>query len=173
MRFLLFSLTMLALLTVTNTGCPKPEDSNSQQHSDNADGGHTHDHAHGHGDHDDHPAHGPKGGHLFQLDSDDIQVEWKQRQDNNVVKMYLLTTDEEPKPIALKVDSFKVIPQAGNDTTPFVLEPENADDEGKASEFSMDDQLLRTSIHLGNDIEIVTSEKTYKGQIKAHEPMDH
>ena len=85
--------------------------------------------------------------------------------------MHLL--DKDQKPAVLKVDSFHVIPMAGNDATPFVLEAESPDEEGKSSVYMLDDQNLSIAIPLGVKIEITMGDTVLKGKIDQHEPMDH
>ena len=88
-----FVVAMLATV-VFAVGCQEPSDTghdhdgHSHEHGEH---GHVHgpncDHSHGDkGGHDDHPAHGPNGGHLFDLDSDEFSCEWRQYQDNNVIR---------------------------------------------------------------------------------------
>ena len=135
--------------------------------------GHDHDgHDHGaHGD-PDHPPHGPNHGHIFKFDSDEFTGEWCQYKDNNVIRFYLLDAKgESPKPMV--VEQFLVKPMAGSEDEPFELEPEDVDPEGATNSFSSDDLLLRTAIPLGVEIEVITDGKTLKGQIEAHEVMDH
>ena len=174
-----FVVAMLATV-VFAVGCQEPSDTGHDHdgHShDHGEHGHVHgpdcDHSHGdeHG-HDDHPAHGPNGGHLFDLDSDEFSCEWRQYQDNNVIRFYLLDgKSESPKPLV--VEEFIVTPLVGNDKEPFEFEPVNVDPEGAAHEFMLDDRNLRTGINLGVEVEIVTEGKTLKGQIKAHKARDH
>jgi hypothetical protein len=81
--------------------------------------------------------------------------------------------DQDGKPVVVKVDSFKVIPSAGSDQTPFELVAESPDEEGKASVYSLDDQGLAIAIPLGVNIEIAMGETVLKGKIDSHEPLDH
>jgi hypothetical protein len=75
--------------------------------------------------------------------------------------------------VAQKVESFTVTPKVGNDEAGFVLEPENPDEQGLSAVYMLDDQNLSIAIPLGVDIEIKIADKIYKGEIKAHEPLDH
>lgn len=145
------------------------KDSGSSAH-DHDHESHDHDHD-GEHEHDDHPAHGPNHGHLFELDSPDYQGEWQKFKDNNVIKMHIL--DKDQNPAVLKVDSFHVIPMAGNDATPFVLEAESPDAAGKSSVYMLDDQSLSIAIPLGVNIEITMGDTVLKGKIDQHEPLDH
>lgn len=175
-----FIVAMLATI-VFAVGCQEPSDAGGHDHDghshDHGEHGHVHgpdcDHSHdGEHAHDDHPAHGPNHGHLFDLDSDEFSCEWCQYKDNNEIRFYLLDgKSESPKPLV--VEEFLVKPLVGNDSEPFEIEPENVDPEGAAHSFMLDDVLLRTAIPLGVEIEIIAEGKTLKGQIKAHEPMDH
>ena len=165
-------LLALAALAVFSIGCdtaPQKAAGGNDSHS-HEDG---HDHGdEGHADHDhDHPAHGPNGGHIFAIDSEDYQGEWCKFKDNNVIKMHIL--DKEGEPALVKVDSFKVIPSAGSDQTPFELAAESPDEEGKSSVYSLDDQSLGIAIPLGVDIEIAIGDTVLKGKIESHEPRDH
>ena len=143
--------------------------SNADHDGDHDHGDHDHDHDH---DHDDHPAHGPFGGHIFALEPDDMQGEWKKYIDSNVIKMYLLDAAGK-KEVPQKVDSFVVTPKVGNDEGGFTLEPENPDASGISAVYMLDDQDLSIAIPLGVDIEIKIGNKVFKGEIKAHEPLDH
>lgn len=163
-------LMALAAIAVFVAGCDRPSTKVA------GDGGSNSSHDHGDADegHDDehhHPEHGPNHGHIFEIDSPDYQGEWQKFKDNNVIKMHIL--DKDQKPIAVKVDSFKVIPLAGNDATPFVLAAESPDEEGKSSVYSLDDQDLSIAIPLGVSIEIAMGDQTLKGKIEQHEPLDH
>lgn len=75
--------------------------------------------------------------------------------------------------VAQKVDSFTVTPKVGNDETGFVLEPESPDEQGLSAVYVLDDQELSIAVPLGVDIEIKIGDKVFKGEIKAHEPLDH
>jgi hypothetical protein len=134
--------------------------------------GHSHDHdGHDHGSHD-HPAHGPNHGHIFDFDSPDFKGEWCKYKDNDVIRMYILDgKGEAPKPLA--VDSFVVKPQVGNDGAAFELEAENVDPEGAAHSFMLDDKLFQMAIPTGVTIEVTAGDTVLKGEIKAHEPLDH
>ena len=175
-----FIVAMMVTIVLA-VGCQKPSDVDTHDDHSHAHGepGHVHgpdcDHSHGdeHASHDDdHPPHGPNHGHLFDLDSDEITCEWCQYKDNSVIRFYLLDDKaESPKPLV--VEKFLVRPLTGNDREPFEMEPENVDPEGAAYSFALDDSNLRTGINLGVEIEIVTEEKTLKGEIKAHEARDH
>ncbi len=169
----------IALALFMSTGCDKPSGDDHAAHGD-----HDHDaeHAHdaddhtGHDDdtdsHADHPDHGPFGGHVFKLDTSEFQGEWKKYKDNDVIKMYLLDATGK-KAAPLKVDSFIVTSKVGNDDAGFTLEPEEPDAEGATAVYSLDDKDLSIAIPLGVDIEIKVGDKVYKGEIKAHQPLDH
>ena len=171
--------TALLAIFIFTVGCQEPSDGggSADAHGDHDHEGHDHDHDHDHDhaghDHDhDHPPHGPNHGHIFNFGSDDIKGEWCKYKDNDVIRMYLLDgKGESPKPLI--VEKFLVKPLAGNDDTPFELEAEGVDSEGAASTFMLEDKLLQTAIPLGVKIEVVTADKTYVGEIKAHEPLDH
>ncbi len=167
----------ITAITLFGVGCDKPADPSVAkggakpvvaEHSH--DEGHDHDHA---TDDHDHPAHGPNGGHVFKLDAAGYQGEWKQYTGNNVIRMYLLNDKEKPEPMPMKIDSFQVIPAAGNDQTPFVLEAEEPDADGKSAVYILDDKNLHLAIPLGVAIEIKSGDTVMKGKIEAHEPMDH
>ena len=72
-----------------------------------------------------------------------------------------------------KVDSFIVKPQVGSDAEVFELAPEDANENGETATFMLDEQALGIAIPLGVDIEIKIGDKTLKGEIKAHKPLDH
>ena len=108
----------------------------------------------------------------FEFDSDEFTGEWCKYKDNNEIRIYLLDgKGESPKPLV--VEQFLVKPLTGSEDEPFELEPEDVDPEGAAHSFMLDDVLLQTAIPLGVEIEVIADGKTLKGQIKAHEPLDH
>ena len=153
-------LATLALVMFVSVGCEKPSSGNGQ-------GGSGHAHVHDH----DHPAHGPNGGHIFPLDTDEFQAEWKKYSDNNVIKIYFLdAAGKKTMPIA--AESVMITPKAGEGDESFVL-PAESPENGVASVFKLDDAALAVSIPLGVDIEFKVGDKTVKGEIKAHEPLDH
>ena len=158
----LLSFIVAALaIVVFSVGCQKPTDSN---------------HASDHGEHEghvhDHPPHGPNHGHIFEIDSEEFTGEWCKYPDNNEIRFYLLDS-EGKSPKSLVVEKFLVKPMSGSEEEPFELEPEKVDSEGAANSFVLDDVLLGTAIPLGVEIEVIAEGKTLKGQIEAHEPLDH
>ena len=163
---------VLAVAVFAVNGCDSSGGSGTSNGGAASNADHDHDHDHDHGDHADHPAHGPFGGHIFALEPNDMQGEWKKYTDSNVIKMYLLDAAGK-KEVPQKVDSFVVTPKVGNDEGGFTLEPENPDDMGVSAVYMLDDQELSIAIPLGVDIEIKIGDKVFKGEIKAHEPLDH
>jgi hypothetical protein len=177
--------TALLAMFLFSVGCQEPSSPTkpADSHGDHDHDGHDHDHDHAGHDHDhdghdhaegghDHPPHGPNHGHIFNFDSDDIKGEWCKYKDNDVIRMYLLDgKGEAPKPLV--VEKFLVKPMVGNDETPFELEAEDVDPEGASASYMLDDKMLQTAIPLGVKIEVVTEGKTFTGEIKAHEPLDH
>lgn len=168
---------MLAVAVFAVSGCDSTGGNGKTNGgaANNADHDHDHDHDHGDDhdhDHADHPAHGPFGGHIFALEPNDMQGEWKKYTDSNVIKMYLLDAAGK-KEVAQKVESFTVTPKVGNDEEGFTLEAEKLDDQGLSAVYMLDDQNLSIAIPLGVDIEVKIGDKVYKGEIKAHEPLDH
>jgi hypothetical protein len=185
---------MLAITVFAINGCDSSVGNGKTNGGAATDSDHDHDHDHDGDDHDhdgdhdgddhdhdgddhdhaqsDHPAHGPFGGHIFALEPNEFQGEWKKYTDSNVIKMYILDADGK-KEVSQKVDSFTVTPKVGNDEGGFVLEPENPDEQGLAAVYMLDDQDLSIAIPLGVDIEIKIGDKVFKGEIKAHKPLDH
>ncbi len=160
-----FFLGALALVVFTAVGCEKPSEGygDGQNHDSPAAG---HEHVH------DHPAHGPNGGHMFPLDTEEFQAEWKKYTDNNVIKIYVLDAAGK-EPALIKADSFVITPKVGEGGDSFELKADAADENGMSSVYMLDDADLAMAIPLGVDIEIKVGEKTMKGEIKAHEPLDH
>ena len=157
-------LAAFAVIVFASVGCEKPEEGTPAK-DEHAQGD-------GHGSAHDHPPHGPFNGHIFDLDSPDHQGEWKKYKDNNIIRMYILD-GEGKKAAPEKVDSFIVKPQAGKDEVVYELAAEDADENGASATYMLDDNALTIAIPLGVDIEIKIGDKTIKGQIKAHEPLDH
>ncbi len=137
-----------------------------------AGGGGTNTKTDNHDDHDHAHVHGPNNGHVFEFEPHEFHGEWKQYNDNNKIRIYVLD-EAGKKNVAVKAESISVIPRVGSDKTPFVLPAENPNEAGESAVFVMDDVKLKTAIPLGVDIELKVGDKTYKGEIKAHEPMDH
>ncbi len=166
-----YLLAALAVCLFTSVGC----DNGTETKTKSDDHGHAHDGEHAH--HHEHPPHGPFGGHIFTLDSPEYQCEWKKYSDNDVIRMYILDVPGDakmkPKAVPMKVDSFMVMAQAGSDGAKFQLEAEKPDENGATAVFMLEDKALATTIPLGVDIEIKVGDKVYKGQIKAHKPLDH
>jgi len=166
------SLIIAALaIVIFAVGCEKPNEGTGGKPAGDDHAGHDHADGDGHDEHD-HPPHGPFGGHIFDLDSEDYQAEWKKYKDNNIIRMYLLD-GEGKKEVAAKVDSFIVKPQAGKDDVQFELTAENPDENGASATYMLDDEQLTIAIPLGVDIEIKMGDQVLKGQIKAHKPLDH
>lgn len=160
----------LALMVFVAGGCEPDGGTATKPAADQHDDGHDHE-GHGEDEHD-HPPHGPFGGHVFDIDSPDHQVEWKKYKDNNIIRMYLLD-GEGKKAVEEVVDSFVVTPQAGKDDVSFELAAENPNDSGASSTYMLEDEDLTIAIPLGVDVAIKIGDKTFKGQIKAHKPLDH
>ncbi len=157
----------LAIATFSVVGC---DNGTTKQADKKVDPHAGHDHSSD--DPDDHPAHGPFGGHVFDLDTTEHQVEWKKYKDNDMIRMYVLDgKGKEATPI--KVDSFIVTPKIGDDGISFNLEPEAADENGVTAIYVLDDKDLSIAIPIGVDVEIKVGDKTYKGEIKSHDPLDH
>lgn len=162
-------LAMLVAATIFTVGCNDPGTATGTEGKAAASDDHDHDHDHAH----DHPAHGPNGGHMVPLATEEFQAEWKKYNDSNITRIYLLDkSGKEAMP--MKLDSFVIKPQAGNDdSVMFELEAEEPNDEGLAAVYMLDDEQLKIAIPLGVNIEIKMGDKTVTGEIKAHEPLDH
>ncbi len=170
MRLNNFSSWLLAFVAVAmfaSVGC---DDNKVKDPPKNVDShaGHDHDGADAH---DDHPAHGEHGGHIFPIDSPDYQGEWKQYSDNDLIRMYVLDANGKPSPV--KADSFVVTPKIGAGEVTFTLVGEEPNENGETAIYSLDDKDLTIAIPLGVTIDIKIGDKTLKGEIKAHEALDH
>jgi len=161
-----FMFTALALVIVAGTGCEKPGAGHGD-HGDHSHEGHDHGHEHAH----DHPAHGPNGGHIFPLDTDKYQAEWKKYSDNNVIKIHILdASGKKAAPIA--ASSITITPKVGEGNLSFEL-PADSPENGLSSVFMLDDAELALGIPLGVDIKIMAGDEVINGEIKAHAPLDH
>lgn len=181
MRFAFF-LTLATMLSLT-FGCSNEsandktsgggKTSASHSHDDN----HSHDgdHSHSHDDHGDGEQAacriGPNGGHVYEFANESLLMEITQSKSGDVVRFLLLDADEKQAP--MKVTSFKVTPSAGRDSSPFMLEPENPDEDGKTHSYMLEEKDLRIAIPLGVKVEVTTEDKTYVSTIEAHEHHDH
>ncbi|MFM7739621.1 MAG: hypothetical protein ACKO9H_09475, partial [Planctomycetota bacterium] len=122
MRLLNLVLPLCALSLFIISGCDNPAASTAKPNSNpKAADKHDHDHDHDHkeGDHD-HDAHGPNGGHTFELTPNDLAAEWTHSSSNNIIKVFVLNKDGKANE-AVKCDKVVITPLSGNNTTPFEL----------------------------------------------------
>jgi hypothetical protein len=173
MRLLNLVLPLCALSLFIVSGCDKPAASNAKPNSSTkAADKHDHDHDHDHkeGDHD-HAAHGPNGGHMFELTPNDLSAEWTHSSSNNIIKVFVLNKDGKANE-AVKCDKVVITPLSGNNTTPFEL-PAVEPKDGASAEFMLDSKDLNVAMTLGVKVEVKVGDKTYAGQIAPHAPHDH
>lgn len=160
----------IALVVFSTSGCDDSDGDGSA-----AKPGEQHDDSDGHHDKsspEKHAAHGPKGGHVFTIDSPLYQGEWCKYSDNDKIRIYVLDSDAKNQ-VAVKAENVTIKPMAGNDDEAFVLEPQNANENGESSVFMLDDPALSLSMSMGVEIQFVVGDKTFTGVVKAHKPLDH
>ena len=180
---------LLAAMCMINIGCDQPtsgtEKNKPAEHGHDHDGddhGHSHD-AEGHkdhADHDDHAGHdhgdaaaeemGPNKGHIVYLEPTDYVSEWRHYKGNSVIRVYVL--DEDKKTTAVKAN-VSIEPQAGKTRDPFVLQAEEANDDGETGVYMLDDDKLSVAMNLGVVLKIEIDGKTYEGKIPPHKPHHH
>ncbi len=184
-----FSFILLcAALCVMNVGCEQPAantNTNQAHHGHDHDGDdHGHSHAgEGHEDHaghDDHEGHGhgdgsaeemgPNKGHIVYLEPKDFVGEWRHYKGNSVIRVYVL--DKEKKSVAVD-GKVSIVPQTGKTRDPFVLQGEDAGDDGKTAVYMLDDDKLSVAMNLGVMLKIEIDGKTYEGKIPPHKPHHH
>ncbi len=182
MRFSFLLLILAAVLTI-NVGCDQPtptkEKSTPAAHDHDHDGddhGHSHDgEGHeGHADHESHEGHaeemGPNKGHIVYLSPKDYVSEWRHYNGNSVIRVYVLDKDKKSIGVDAKVS---IEPQTGKTRDPFVLQPEDAGDDGKTAVYMLDDDKLSVAMNLGVKLKIEIDGKTYEGDIPPHKPHHH
>lgn len=181
MRFS-FLLLMLAAVCTLNVGCDQPASNakkgESAAHDHDHDGddhGHSHD-GEGHEDHEGHEEDhhveemGPNKGHIVYLSPKDYVSEWRHYKGNSVIRVYVL--DEHKKSVGVNA-KVSIEPQAGKTRDPFVLQPEDAGDDGKTAVYMLDDDKLSVAMNLGVKLKIEIDGKTYEGDIPPHKPHHH
>ncbi len=183
MRFS-FLLLMLATVCTLNVGCDQPsstaQKSEPAAHDHDHDGddhGHSHDgEGHDHAGHESHEADqhveemGPNKGHIVYLSPKDYVSEWRHYKGNSVIRVYVLDANKDSVGVNAKVS---IEPQAGKTRDPFVLQPEDAGDDGKTAVYMLDDDKLSVAMNLGVKLKIEIDGKTYEGEIPPHKPHHH
>lgn len=173
-----FLLLLLAALFTFNVGCDQPtstaQKSDPAAHDHDHDGddhGHSHD-GEGHESHEDHHVEemGPNKGHIVYLSPKDYVSEWRHYKGNSVIRVYVLDQDKKTVGVNAKVS---IEPQAGKTRDPFVLNPEDAGDDGKTAVYMLDDDKLSVAMNLGVKLKIEIDGKTYEGDIPPHKPHHH
>ena len=166
----------LTLLCFVAIGCDAPNSGTTELepgthvHADgtvHSNDAHDHDHDHAHGE-DEHPAHGPNGGHIFKFDSG-YQGEWANYRASDLVRVYIL--DEAGKDL-VPVKGNVVITRT-NDGSTFELDAEKPDADGKAATYILDNSDLSIAMNLGVTIELKVDDKSHSGMIKANKPHKH
>jgi len=188
MRFSFLVLFLAAVCTL-HVGCDKPASdadggtSAVQGHDhDGDDHGHSHDEE-GHEDHADHEGHedhdhdgaaaeemGPNKGHIIYLEPNDYVSEWRHYKGNSVIRIYVLDKDKKSVAVNAKVT---VEPQTGKTRDPFVLRPEDEDEDGKTAVYMLDDEQFSNAMNLGVKLKIEIDGKTYVGIVPEHAPHHH
>lgn len=181
-----FLMLLLAAFCSLNLGCEGTATSDRDQPAahdhDHDDHGHSHDgedHA-DHAGHDDHSGHdhgevageemGPNKGHIVYLQPDDYVGEWRHYKGNSVIRVYVLNKDKKSVGVDAKVS---IEPQAGKTRDPFVLNPEDGDDQGKTAVYMLDDEKLSVAMNLGVMLKVEIDGKMYQGKIAPHKPHHH
>lgn len=180
MRFS-FLLLLLAAVCMINIGCDQPQSTAQKNESaahdhdhDGDDHGHSHDsedHGHSHGEEDHHVEEmGPNKGHIVYLSPKDYVSEWAHYKGNSVIRVFVLDADKKSVDVNAKVS---IEPQTGKTRDPFVLNPEDADENGKTDAYMLDDDKLAIAMNLGVKLKIEIDGKTYVGDIPPHKPHHH
>ena len=183
MRFSFLFLILAALFTF-NVGCDQPasiaDKTTPGAHDHDHDGddhGHSHDgEGHDHAGHESHEADhhveemGPNKGHIVYLSPKEYVSEWRHYRGNSVIRVYVL--DEHKKSVGVNA-KVSIEPQAGKNRDPFVLQPEDAGEDGKTAVYMLDDDKLSVAMNLGVKLKIEIDGKTYEGEIPPHKPHHH
>jgi len=182
--FLILSFALVCILAI---GCSPPSETESSvtadmvgqdDHGHSHDGGgHDHD-EHGHDEHGhaahDHDIHveemGPNKGHIVRLTPTDYMAEWRHYKGNNVIRIYVL--DSNKKTVAVN-GTVSVKSESGKSKETFELFPEDADDQGKAAVYMLDEQALANAMNLGVTFTFEIDGKEYSGKVPPHAPHHH
>ncbi len=166
----------LGLFCFGLSGCDKPKEVEKPNNGTDAHA-HDHDDAHDHS-HDDDTAEGklgpmgPNGGHQIDFGNDPINAEWIHYNDNDMIRIVVL--DEAGKANRrIKADSVSIRRTAKADGPWFTLVAEEADENGAAEKYMLDDKNLAIAMVLGVTVEIKMDGKTFAGKIPPHEPHSH
>ncbi len=151
------------------TGCgptEKPTADKKDDHGDHDHDDHDHegdDHGHDHG-----PA-GPHGGHTESFDQPGYAFEWIHDDDKQLVRIVIL---DEAKKEAVKVaaESVTITCDKGREPQTFTLPAVEADADGKASEFSLEDGQLIVALQMGVNVKVSIDGTEFT---KTLEPHDH
>jgi len=179
-----FLILSFALVCVLAIGCEPPSTSTAGGKVDlqSLDDHHGHSHDdHDHGDHDEagHDDHGhgehveemgPNMGHIIYLAPKDYVAEWRHYKGNNVIRLYVLDANKKTVEVNAKVS---VKSESGKSKETFELEPEDANDEGKAAVYMLDEQALANAMNLGVVVSFEIDGKVYSGKVPPHAPHHH
>lgn len=169
-----FSATLLILAVATWAGCgPEKKAANGKP------GEKPDEHAgHNHEAHDDHPMHGPNGGHIAELDCEgkagveDYHGEWLSDDESGTVTVILLGKDVKTE-VGTSAEELSLDVKTGDEVKTHTLKPVNRTDGDKptATRFEAVDQPLVT--YLSNDvldavIRVVIDGKEFKGKLVQH-----
>lgn len=119
-----------------------------------------------------HHAHGPHGGPVIELGSEDLHAEAVLDEDENILDIYILGSDAKTAE-AIAVASLTVSFKHGEETEDFELKaaPQEGDAEGSASRFTITSEDLVTEIHHhpeGASLAFEVDGTPYKGTVEVH-----
>jgi hypothetical protein len=160
-----FSVVALACFMVATTGC----DSQKSPPNPAVQSGHAGEHHHG-----------PNGGELIELGSEEYHAELLQDTDESIVTIYLL--DKEGKkavPIAAETVLIRITLDNKPNEFPLAAKPKEGESAGNSSKFESNNKDL--TLALGNDkaereVEVKIGEKPYKQKFPyfvPHHPGHH
>lgn len=147
----MFLLTALAAFTLLS-GCGGGDGDAEHADGEHADADHDEDAHHDDGDHDgehadEHPEHGPNGGHIVEFDDEKHHAEWIEEDDGE--KVIVLMLDSEKKSTMIPADAKMTIttmPEGALEETFALTAADQAD--GKASRFESSNKSIGTAISI-------------------------
>ena len=174
----LFLILSFALVCVLAIGCSAPSETETSVKADMVGQDDHHGHSHdddGHG-HDEHghdidvEEMGPNKGHIVRLAPTDYMAEWRHYDGDNVIRIYVL--DSNKKTVAVN-GTVSVKSESGKSKETFELVPEDANDQGEASVYMLDEQALSNAMNLGVTFTFEIDGKKYSGKVPPHVPHHH
>ena len=92
--------------------------------------------------------------------------------DNDIIRIYVLDAEGKAN-LPIRADEVTIKRTAGKEVVSFTLEPEDANEQGEAAAYMLEDKELTIAISLGVEVEIKVGDEVHRGKIPPHEPHHH